>query len=51
VSLYADLSQRTAATTLDRLRDAGIIERWTRIGAGSIGDPLLPRDLAALPGG
>jgi uncharacterized protein len=49
--LYADLNPRTAATTLDRLRNAGIIERGTRIGAWSIGDPLLRRYLAALPGG
>jgi uncharacterized protein len=49
--VYGDLNPRTAATTLDRLRDAGIIERGTRIGAWSIGDPLLRRYLASLPGG
>jgi hypothetical protein len=49
--VYGDLNPRTASTTLDRLRDAGIIERGTRIGAWSIGDPLLRRYLASLPDG
>jgi uncharacterized protein len=50
-SLYEDLNPRTAATTLERLRDAGVIERGSRRGEWSIGDPLLRRYLAALPGG
>ena len=49
--LYEGLNPRTASTTLERLRDAGVIERGSRLGAWSIGDPLLRRYLAALPGG
>ena len=49
--LYEGLNPRTAAGTLDRLRDAGVIERGTRRGQWSIGDPLLRRYLAALPDG
>lgn len=49
--LYEDLNPRTAATTLERLRDAGVVERGMRRGAWSISDPLLRRYLAALPGG
>jgi hypothetical protein len=48
--LYADLNPRVAAGTLERLRDAGIVERGTGRGQWSIGDPLLRRYLAALPG-
>jgi hypothetical protein len=48
--LYAGLNPRTAATTLERLRDAGVIERGSGLGDWSIGDPLLRRYLAALPG-
>jgi len=47
--LYEDLNPRTAARTLERLRDAGVLERGTRRGEWSIGDPLLRRYLAALP--
>jgi DNA-binding transcriptional ArsR family regulator len=49
--LYEDLNPRTAARTLERLRDAGVVERGSRRGEWSIGDPLLRRYLAALPGG
>jgi DNA-binding transcriptional ArsR family regulator len=49
--LYEGLNPRTAAGTLDRLRDAGVIERGARRGQWSIGDPLLRRYLAALPNG
>jgi hypothetical protein len=48
---YEGLNPRTAAGTLDRLRDAGVIEHGARRGAWAIGDPLLRRYLAALPGG
>jgi hypothetical protein len=48
--LYEDLNPRTAARTLERLRDAGVVERGSRRGEWSIGDPLLRRYLAALPG-
>jgi hypothetical protein len=48
--LYEGLNPRTAAGTLERLRDAGVIDRGTRHGAWFIGDPLLRRYLAALPG-
>jgi hypothetical protein len=48
--LYEGLNPRTAAGTLERLRDAGVVERGTRRGEWSIGDPLLRRYLAALPG-
>jgi DNA-binding transcriptional ArsR family regulator len=48
--LYEDLNPRTAAGTLERLRDAGVVERGSRRGDWSIGDPLLRRYLAALPG-
>lgn len=48
--LYQGLNPRTAASTLERLRDAGVVERGTNRGAWSIGDPLLRRYLAALPG-
>jgi hypothetical protein len=49
--LYEGLNPRTASGALDRLRDAGVIERGARRGAWSIGDPLLRRYLAGLPGG
>jgi hypothetical protein len=49
--LYEGLNPRTAATTLERLRDAGVIERGSRHGAWTISDPLLRRYLADLPGG
>lgn len=48
--LYEDLNPRTAARTLQRLGDAGVVERGARRGEWSIGDPLLRRYLAALPG-
>jgi DNA-binding transcriptional ArsR family regulator len=48
--LYEDLNPRTAAGTLERLRDAGVVERGSRRGEWSIGDPLLRRYLAGLPG-
>jgi DNA-binding IclR family transcriptional regulator len=48
---YEDLNPRTAARTLQRLRDVGVVARGTRRGEWSIGDPLLRRYLAALPGG
>jgi uncharacterized protein len=48
--LYANLNPRTASGALERLRDAGVIERGSRLGAWSIGDPLLRRYLAGLPG-
>lgn len=44
--LYEGLNPRTAATTLERLRDAGVVERGARRGAWTIGDPLLRRYLA-----
>jgi hypothetical protein len=49
--LYQDLNPRTASGVLARLRDAGVIERGGRRGEWSIGDPLLRRYLASLPGG
>jgi uncharacterized protein len=49
--LYEGLNPRAASNTLGRLRDAGVLARGTRRGAWSIGDPLLRRYLAALPGG
>jgi uncharacterized protein len=48
--LYEALNPRIAAGTLERLRDAGIIERGSGRGQWSISDPLLRRYLAALPG-
>jgi hypothetical protein len=48
--LYEGLNPRVAAGTLERLRDAGIVERGAGRGQWSIGDPLLRRYLAALPG-
>ena len=49
-ALYGDLNPRVAAGTLERLRDAGIVERGSGRGQWSISDPLLRRYLAALPG-
>jgi hypothetical protein len=50
-AVYEGLNPRAASGALNRLRDAGVIERGTGRGAWSIGDPLLRRYLAALPGG
>jgi uncharacterized protein len=49
--VYGDLNPRTAARTIERLRDAGVVDRGVRRGEWTIGDPLLRRYLAALPGG
>ncbi|MEA2278757.1 MAG: uncharacterized protein QOC78_3717 [Solirubrobacteraceae bacterium] len=48
--VYADLNPRTASRTLERLRDAGVVERGQQRGDWAIGDPLLRRYLAGLPG-
>jgi hypothetical protein len=49
--LYQGLNPRAASGALERLRDAGVVERGTRRGAWSISDPLLRRYLAGLPDG
>jgi hypothetical protein len=49
--LYRSLNPRTASGALERLRDAGVVERGARRGAWSIGDPLLRRYMAGLPDG
>ncbi|MBX5442094.1 MAG: ATP-binding protein [Solirubrobacteraceae bacterium] len=47
--LYEGLQPSTAARTMRRLRDAGIVEQDGPRGAWRIGDPLLRRFLAGLP--
>ena len=48
-TLYEGLQSSTAARTMGRLRDAGIVEQDGPRGAWRIGDPLLRRFLADLP--
>jgi hypothetical protein len=48
-TLYEGLQPSTAARTMGRLRDAGIVEQDGPRGAWRIGDPLLRRFLADLP--
>lgn len=48
---YEGLNPGTASRTLQRLRDAGVVEHGRQRGDWVIGDPLLRRYLAALPEG